>query len=60
MRYTIYKLTHGKCIRWYALPLEPGELAPYPVIFLGRNARLLACRKARTLNQQAGPIALAA
>ncbi|HEU0021479.1 MAG TPA: hypothetical protein VFR55_07390 [Dehalococcoidia bacterium] len=60
MRYTIFKMTHGDSIRWYARPLAMGEMAPYPVIFLGRNAKLLACRKALALNQQAGSLALAA
>lgn len=60
MKYTIFKLTHGESVRWYAKPLEKGEMAPYPVIFLGRNAKFLACQKARTLNQQAGMLALAA
>jgi hypothetical protein len=53
-------MTHGDSFRWYARPLQPGEMAPYPVIFLGKNARLSACRKARELNQQAGSLALAA
>jgi hypothetical protein len=60
MRFTIFKMTHGDSVRWYARPLEVGEMAPYPVIFLGSNARLLACRKARALNQLAGTLALAA
>jgi hypothetical protein len=60
MRYTIFKMTHGDSFRWYARPLELGVMAPYPVIFLGRNARLAACQKARELNQRAGSLALAA
>lgn len=60
MRYTIFKMTHGDSVRWYARPLKTGEMAPYPVVFLGKNAKLLACQKARLLNEQAGFLALAA
>jgi hypothetical protein len=45
MRYVVYKAAYGGNIRWYASPLMEGELAPYPIIFLGDNARLLAARR---------------
>jgi hypothetical protein len=60
MRYVVYKTVHGENVRWYARPLTEGELAPYPLIFLGDNARLLACEKARELNERIGKLALAA
>jgi hypothetical protein len=52
MRYVVYKAAYGENLRWYARPLMEGELAPYPIIFLGDNARLLACEKARGLNEK--------
>ena len=60
MKYVVYKAVHGDHIRWYARPLGENELAPYPIIYFGKNARLLACRKARELNEKAGQLALAA
>jgi hypothetical protein len=60
MRYVVYKAVHGEHVRWYAKPLIEGELAPYPIIFLGDDARLLACEKARELNEKEGKLALSA
>lgn len=60
MTYTIFKVEHGGNARWYAKPLEKGDLAPYPLIFAGRNARTRACRRAMYLNEREGALALAA
>jgi hypothetical protein len=60
MKYVVYKVIHGEHARWYARPLAEGELAPYPIIFSGKHARMLACQKARELNEKAGQLALAA
>ena len=60
MGYAVYKVVHGENVRWYARPLENGELAQYPIIYVGGNPRTLACRKACELNERAGRLALAA
>jgi hypothetical protein len=60
MTYTIFKVEHGENARWYAKPMEKGDLAPYPLIFAGRNARMRACRRAIELNEKVGVPALAA
>jgi hypothetical protein len=60
MRCVVYKAAYGGNVRWYASPLMEGELAPYPIIFLGDNARLLACKKARELNEKEERLAQAA
>lgn len=60
MRYVVYKVVHGENARWYARTLTEGELAPYPLIFIGKNARIRACQKARALNERAGRRALVA
>jgi hypothetical protein len=60
MRCVVYKAAYGGNVRWYASPLMEGELAPYPIIFLGDNARSLACEKARELNEKEGRRAQAA
>jgi len=60
MRYVAYKVAYRGNVRWYASPLMEGELAPYPIIFLGDNARLLACQKVRELNEKEGRLAQAA
>jgi hypothetical protein len=60
MTYTIFKIKHGENARWYARPLEKGDLAPYPLIYFGRNARTRACRRAIELNEKEGIPALAA
>jgi hypothetical protein len=60
MRYVVYKAVHGEHVRWYAKPLMENELVPYPIVFLGDNARLLACEKARELNEKEGKVALSA
>jgi hypothetical protein len=52
MRYVVYKAAYGGKVRWYASPLMEGELAPYPIIFLGDKARSLACQKVRELNEK--------
>ena len=59
-RYMVYKAMHGEHTRWYARPLAEGELAPFPLIFLGKNARIRACNKAVELNGKAGRLSLAA
>lgn len=60
MSYTIFKIEHGENARWYARPLEKGDLAPYPLIFAGPNAQSRACRRAMELNEKEGVPALAA
>lgn len=60
MKYVVYKVVHGENTRWYARALGEGELAPYPIIYFGKNAKLLACQKARELNEKTGQLALAA
>ena len=60
MSYIIFKVEHGENARWYAKPLEKGDLAPCPLIFTGRNARTRACRRAIELNEKEGALALAA
>lgn len=60
MRYVVYKVVHGGNYRWYAKQLMKGELAPYPIVFVGRNARERACQKAWELNERALPLTLAA
>jgi hypothetical protein len=48
MRYAVYKQTHRENVRWYA------------IVFEGEDVALLACEKARELNEKEGRPALAA
>jgi hypothetical protein len=60
MRYAVYKQTHRENIRWYTRPLMEGELEDNCIVFEGAEGLLLACEKARELNEKEGRLALAA
>ena len=65
MKYGVYKLVHRENGRWYAKDINRGGSQVYAFVFQGKdakgkNARLLACRKAQELNQLEGRSALAA
>jgi hypothetical protein len=60
MRYAVYKQTHRENVRWYTIPLMEGEPRDNCIIFEGEDGMLLACEKARELNEKEGRLALAA
>ena len=60
MRYTVYKQTHRENVRWYARPLMEGEPKDTCIVLEGEDVVLLACEKARELNEKEGRVALAA
>jgi hypothetical protein len=60
MKYIVYKETYKDNTRWYARPLIEGESKDKRFVFEGKIAKLLACEKARELNQKEGKLALAA
>lgn len=60
MKYAVYRLTHGENVRWYIKPFKAKGTEKYPYIFEGDDARFLACKKAKELNEDAGALALAA
>jgi hypothetical protein len=60
MRYTVYKQTHRENVRWYIRPLMASEPKDNCIVFEGKDGILLACEKARELNDKEGRLALAA
>jgi hypothetical protein len=60
MRYAVYKQTHRENVRWYARPLMESEPRDDFIVFEGEDVVLLACEKARELNEKEGRPALAA
>jgi hypothetical protein len=60
MRYAVYKQTHRENVRWYTKPLMEGEPEDNCIVFEGADGMLLACEKARELNEKEGWLALAA
>jgi hypothetical protein len=60
MKYAVYKLAHRGNVRWYVRLLTGDEPEDNPIIFEGEDAKLLACEKARELNEKEGRLALAA
>jgi hypothetical protein len=60
MRYAVYKQTHRENVRWYTRPLMESEPRDICIVFEGEDVMLLACEKARELNEKEGRLALAA
>jgi hypothetical protein len=53
-RYAVYRRTHRNNVRWYVRPLMEGEPKDNCIVFEGEDVMLLACEKARELNEKEG------
>ena len=60
MKYAVYRLMYKENVRWYVRPVGETEPVDDPYAFKGEKARLLACEKAKELNEKEGSPALAA
>jgi hypothetical protein len=54
----VYKQTHRENVRWYTKPLMEGEPEDNCIISEGADGMLLACEKARELNEKEGKLGI--